>query len=97
MTPEQERNYWILEGYPLMPEWIEFCRGYEGLDMRKMASGHTLGELVSTWLEHTGEKISDCGGRFDIVNDNSGKFFLSYTTANGTRYNWNTGEDHAIK
>lgn len=28
MTPEQERNYWILEGYPLMPEWIEFCREY---------------------------------------------------------------------
>lgn len=28
MTPEQTRNFWILEGYPLMPEWIEFCREY---------------------------------------------------------------------
>lgn len=51
MTPEQTRNYWILEGYPLMPEWIEFCRGYIGIhyEPNSLEKGEAVNALVESW------------------------------------------------
>lgn len=88
MTPEQTRNYWILEGYPLMPEWIEFCRAYDarGENSDTDASVETA---VKAWDEavigYYGE-AEGLKGRYT----SSGWPNLNFVVA-GVTYKWNLG------
>lgn len=89
MTPEQTRNYWILEGYPLMPEWIEFCRGYNAMYT------HYSGEQCTRLLKKLMEDIHDENPKFVASEAYRDQRFGCMI--DGIFYDWNTGEDHAIE
>ena len=90
MTPEQARNYWILEGYPLMPEWIEFCRRYNKNNVSDVS------EAVSTWWRHVANWYSVPINRRAYFNlDSSGSLF--FVIEGVVTYHWNLGEDHAVE
>lgn len=87
MTPEQTRNYWILEGYPLMPEWIVFCREYsEGMGASLMFKIQKWWALASVTHNVSPEQ----GAYFDFIDGQ-----LAFVITNSITYHWNLGEDHA--
>lgn len=87
MTPEQTRNYWILEGYPLMPEWIEFCQAYN------VMYGSYNGEQCLEVLMKFMEDIRDENPKF--VTSKSHHDTRFGCVIDGVFYDWNLGEDHA--
>ena len=88
MTPEQTRNYWILEGYPLMPEWIEFYRKHEDPDYLI-----TTADVDAWWnaVRTTHGVGGDAYAYFDFV-DSRLAFVIPGVVTYVAR-----GEDHAIE
>lgn len=95
MSPEQERNHWILAGYPLMPEWIELCRVY----LRAVSDRGDANNLreaqarIMQWVALCDASSHGLAGRFTAGMSNE----INYDTGTGVVYLWNLGEDHAVK
>lgn len=90
MTPEQERNHWILAGYPLMPEWIEFCKAYSA-PLYDIQAPKRWMQLVREYYDIGVGPDPEC--RFTAHTHDTYKK-VDFIVAD-TRYVWNTGEDHA--
>lgn len=96
MTPEQIKNYWILEGYPLMPEWIEFCRRIRKYRERDEYA-QDANASVNEWWGHVARQYKEARhlstrAYFATVDEE-----LAFKIGTDVIYKWNLGEDHAVE